>query len=128
MAIISISINEKLTKELDELSKELGFSGRSEIYRAAIRDYMNNNHTKILKPEQEYTASLTIIVPENQRKALHEAYHDSGLVRSQFHMCISNNRCMEVLGLSGKGKQILATMKKIEAIPKIEKINLCIEN
>ncbi|PIU81676.1 nickel-responsive regulator 1, partial [Candidatus Micrarchaeota archaeon CG06_land_8_20_14_3_00_50_6] len=35
--IISISLNEKMLKELDRLRTEMGFSSRSEIIRSALR-------------------------------------------------------------------------------------------
>ncbi|MBV1768341.1 MAG: ribbon-helix-helix domain-containing protein, partial [Methanobacterium sp.] len=34
MAIISISLNDKLLEEIDALKDEMGFSGRSDVIRA----------------------------------------------------------------------------------------------
>ena len=40
MPIISISLNENIIQELDKLQKLLGFSGRSEIVRASVRNLL----------------------------------------------------------------------------------------
>ena len=37
MTIISVSLSEKLLKEIDDLKEELGFSGRSEVIRTSTR-------------------------------------------------------------------------------------------
>jgi len=37
MTIISVSLNDGLLEEIDQLQKELGFSGRSEVIRAGAR-------------------------------------------------------------------------------------------
>ncbi|MDQ3562119.1 MAG: ribbon-helix-helix domain-containing protein, partial [Thermoproteota archaeon] len=40
MAIVSISLNSDILTEIDKLQKALGFSGRSEIVRAGIRNLL----------------------------------------------------------------------------------------
>ena len=38
MPIVSISLNDEILSELDRIQKTMGFSGRSEIIRAGIRN------------------------------------------------------------------------------------------
>ena len=38
MPIVSISLNEDIINDIDKLQKNLGFSGRSEIVRAGLRN------------------------------------------------------------------------------------------
>ena len=40
MTIVSISLNNDILTEIDNLQKALGFSGRSEIVRAGIRNLL----------------------------------------------------------------------------------------
>jgi CopG family nickel-responsive transcriptional regulator len=40
LAIVSISLNNDILTEIDKLQKALGFSGRSEIVRAGIRNLL----------------------------------------------------------------------------------------
>ncbi|MGH9991312.1 MAG: CopG family ribbon-helix-helix protein, partial [Nitrososphaera sp.] len=40
MTIVSVSLNDDILSEIDKLQKALGFSGRSEIVRAGIRNLL----------------------------------------------------------------------------------------
>ena len=41
MPIVSISLNDDILSEIDKLQKTMGFSGRSEIIRAGIRNLIS---------------------------------------------------------------------------------------
>ena len=41
LTIVSVSLNEEILHEMDKLQKALGFSGRSEIIRAGIRNLLS---------------------------------------------------------------------------------------
>ena len=46
MAIVSISLNDKILEDIDGIQKELGFSGRSEVIRCALRLLIEENRQK----------------------------------------------------------------------------------
>ncbi|MFH1409393.1 MAG: ribbon-helix-helix protein, CopG family [Nanoarchaeota archaeon] len=127
MPVISISLNDRLAKDISQLLDKQGFSGKSELFRAAVRDYLNNNYQKVLQAESTYSVTLSVVIPETKRSTLH-LIHDKflGIVRSQFHLCLKEDRCLEVFGISGKGRQLLDLLKEIEGLPKVEKINVCV--
>lgn len=127
MSIISISINDKLMQDMDLLTKELGYTGRSEVFRAALRDFVNDHYLKMVNAETIYSACVSVVIVEDQKHSFDHLYHHTNLVRSQFHLCLTQERCMMVLGIVGKGKQILELLKKIESFPKVEKIDICID-
>ena len=43
MTIVSISLTEEILKEIDNLQKSMGFSGRSDAIRAGIRSFVAEN-------------------------------------------------------------------------------------
>ena len=47
MGIISISLNDTMMKELDHVQKTLGFTGRSEIVRTGIRNFLQEEKEKL---------------------------------------------------------------------------------
>lgn len=49
MAIISVSLTEKLLQEIDQLKEEVGFSGRSEVIRTSTRMLIADNNEKKVK-------------------------------------------------------------------------------
>ena len=60
MGIISISLNDTMMKELDHVQKTLGFTGRSEIVRTGIRNFLQEEKEKFFSDEQamkKYTES-----------------------------------------------------------------------
>jgi len=46
MPIVSISLTEEILKEVDNLQKTLGFSGRSDAIRAGIRSFVSEEKQK----------------------------------------------------------------------------------
>ncbi len=46
MPIVSLSFPEQMIKDMDEIQKSLGFTGRSELVRAAIRLMLEHKKEK----------------------------------------------------------------------------------
>ena len=46
MPIVSISLNDEILKQIDNLQKNLGFSGRSDAIRAGIRSFVSEEKQK----------------------------------------------------------------------------------
>jgi len=46
MPIVSISLTEEILKEVDNLQKTMGFSGRSDAIRAGIRSFVSEEKQK----------------------------------------------------------------------------------
>ena len=46
MPIVSISLNDEILKQIDNLQKSLGFSGRSDAIRAGIRSFVSEEKQK----------------------------------------------------------------------------------
>ena len=53
MTIVSVSLNRTILDEMDKLEKSHGFSGRSEIVRAGIRNLISEERKR-----QDYTGML----------------------------------------------------------------------
>ncbi len=50
MPIVSISLNDEILKQIDNLQSSMGFSGRSDAIRAGIRAlFLKRNKNKILQ-------------------------------------------------------------------------------
>ncbi len=127
MSIISISLPDPALAELDQLQKATKL-GRSELIRAALNAYGKDNARTNLENNSHYTGSLTIVVAETQKRAVHDAIHQAqSLVRTQSHLCVDADRCMELLGIHGAGSDIISFLETIDGIPKVSKISLIAE-
>lgn len=126
MPVISISIDKSRLKELDSLQKKLEYSGRSELIRSAIHSFVEEKlGDTILDKNESFNASLTVIVPEQGKKKMHDLEQEfSGIIKTHMHQCIANRKCMEVFLLEGKGRKIKGFVNGLEKIPKVENARL----
>jgi CopG family nickel-responsive transcriptional regulator len=106
MAIVSVSLNERILREIDAIQDEMGFSGRSETIRAAIRMLMADKREKdnligVLD------ATLLVIHDEKSSDAVSKIRHDfSDLVKTQVHNHLENHKCLEIFVVKGEAKRI----------------------
>lgn len=106
MPIVSISMNDEMISQLEKLQKSLGFSGRSEIIRAGIRTFVQEE-----KQMHDLTgrknAILTVVHADSHDNEVIMIKHDyEDLIRTHLHNKIDGDRCVEVFVLDGEGKRI----------------------
>lgn len=120
MTIISMSINDKLLSELDLVQKNLGFSGRSEVLRAALRLFLSE-HSSVSSDDIDLEAVLVVIHNEAN---IHDLKHDySKIIKTQVHNHI-NGRCLELFVVSGNNKVIQDLVLKFRKLESVELVKL----
>ena len=124
MPIVSISLPEQMLKSMDEIQSAVGFAGRSELLRAAIRLLLEDTRDK-----NEMTGKSNAVVvighasvDEEPVTRLKHAYGD--IVKTHIHTRVSQEDCIEVFILAGEGKQITAMAKGFERERKIKSVKL----
>ncbi len=126
MPIISISVNDKLLENVDYMIKELGYSGRSDIVRAALRHYVAEKEIEtLLKKDEIFHGSLTVLLPEHNKDTVHsiQRKHDS-IIKTNIHQCLHHGKCMLIFVLEGKGREINSFVRELENAPQIENVKL----
>ena len=107
MPIISISLNEKILNEMDALQASLGFSGRSEIIRAGIRSFMQEEkqHKEFDNGVQSAVLLITHLDEFDDRvtKIKHTC---EDLIQTHLHNKIDGHRCIEMFLLNGEFDKI----------------------
>ena len=126
MTIISLSLNEKIIEEIDYLQQKLGYSGRSEVVRSAIRSFLSDKEKDTLLDKKDiFHATLSVIVPEHSKNVMHKVEHEfNALIRTRIHQCISEESCLNVFILYGKGAEIKRLIEELESLPKVENVKL----
>lgn len=119
MPIISISLDEKMLHEIDCAMLEKGFSGRSEIVRAAIQ--------MLLRDSKELTSlagiiDATLIIFHSHKKpeqisTIAHAHQD--IVKTRIHNCLANDKCLEIFVLKGDAKKIVKMADEFKSCKKI---------
>ncbi|BDZ68901.1 CopG family ribbon-helix-helix protein [Methanobacterium ferruginis] len=101
MAIISVSLSEKLLEEIDNLKEEVGFSGRSEVVRASTRLLISDNEEK--NKLKGYIHSILILIhPQKSEDKVTQIKHQfEDIINTQIHSHLQENQCLELFILEG---------------------------
>ena len=106
MSIISVSLNDMLLRELDALRRDMGFSGRSELVRAGIRAFVQEEKQHGDSDGNRSAVLLVVHADEfdDQVVGIKRDYED--LVKTHLHNKIDGNRCIELFVLGGDASRI----------------------
>lgn len=115
MAVVSVSLPDSLVEQADAFIGERGYAGRSELVRAALRDFLAHEATPAAGAAR--SATLTLLYPEGHERKVGEIRHDfTDIVRSMMHGHIGahghgahdkhHGFCVEVFVLEGSGRRI----------------------
>ena len=126
MGIISISLNDNILKEMDELQKEFGFTGRSELIRAGIRMLLSD---KLEKEKQtgDIGSVLTVTHEEEDEESVTKIKHKyEDIIQTHLHCKIKNNKCLELFILNGKATMVNEMSREFQASDEMEHVKLTI--
>lgn len=103
MAVVSVSLPDSLVEQADAFIGERGYAGRSELVRAALRDFLAHEAGATAG---QRSATLTLLYPEGHERKIGEIRHDfTDIVRSMMHGHAKGS-CVEVFVLEGAAKRI----------------------
>ena len=118
MAVVSVSMPDRLLERIDEFADDHGYTGRSEIVREAARDLLGEFENARLE-DRELMGVVTVVfdyettsVEERMMRLRHE--HET-LVASNFHSHVGDHYCMELFILDGALEEISTFVGKIRA-------------
>ncbi|HUI22920.1 MAG TPA: CopG family ribbon-helix-helix protein [Nitrososphaerales archaeon] len=124
MPIVSLSLPDQMLNAMDEIQESVGFSGRSELVRAAIRLLLEDTRDKSAMTGKSNAVVVLghASVDEEPVTRLKHSYGD--IVKTHIHCRISQEDCIEVFVLAGEGRQISAMAKGFERERKIKSVKL----
>jgi len=126
MAIISISLNDKLLTEIDQLQKELGFSGRSEVIRAGARMLLADNKDKE-KLDGWLNSVLLLIHSQKVEDTVTAIKHEfEDIISTQIHNHLREDKCIEVFILEGDAARINDLVRLFLTTRKMDYVKLIV--
>lgn len=120
--IISISLNDDLLDGVDEVQKELGFSGRSEVIRAGIRMLIAD-----AKERGGLAGTLCSVLILVHTKGVEDVFtrikheHEE-VIATHLHHHLMDGRCLEMLVLTGNASKIRRLVDAFHACGKMDSI------
>ena len=126
MPVVSLSLNDSLLTELDRLQVEFGYSGRSEVVRAAIRMMLTDAREK--RNVKGITAGLLLSI--NDRETEHHVTEVKDMfldvIQTQLHNRFKEGKCMELFILEGDSDRIKDLAAELQRREENEYVKLLI--
>jgi CopG family nickel-responsive transcriptional regulator len=122
--IVSVSLNDDIVSEMDKLKRDLGFSGRSEIMRAGIRQLAAEEKDRMSLAGNIY-ALLVAVHDEKSDVEVTEMGHDfDKIIGTHIHNKIDREKCLEIFLLKGEAREVTEMAKKFRTNRKMDQVRL----
>jgi metal-responsive CopG/Arc/MetJ family transcriptional regulator len=120
MAIITISLPDKLLSELDKQIIRLGYSSRSEYLRELITSSLE-------KSEKPYRYRLTAVLSNHEKyprvdeKIMATAYRTADNLLALYHQILSREECITIIVMEESDTATLLTssLRRIKGVEKV---------
>ena len=124
MPIVSISLNDEILKQIDNLQSTMGFSGRSDAIRAGIRSFVSEEKQKADLSGNVNAILLVVHNDEydNEVTGIKHSYED--LITMHLHNKINEKKCMELFILKGESESVTDITKSFQINKKMDTIKL----
>ena len=126
MPIVSISLNDEILSEIDKLQKSMGFSGRSEIIRAGIRNLIAEEKQRSNLSGLIHAILMVIHDEESEQIVTGIKHNHEELIGTHLHSKIEGNKCMELFLLHGEADKVDGMTKDFKTNRKMGHVKLVI--
>ena len=120
MRIISLSLPDKMVESMDEIQEAVGFSGRSELVRAALRLMLED-----MRDRDSLTGDINglIVVTHDQDEEepvtrLKHEFED--VIKTHVHSKTSSAVCVELFLVHGSAKKVVQMSRAFQAQDKMK--------
>ena len=119
-----MSLNEDILTEIDKLQKALGFSGRSEIVRAGIRNLLAEEKDMQNLSGHLFAVLLAIHDEKSDDHVTEMGHGYDKLITTHIHNKIDGDRCLEIFMLKGDAEEIKDMTRKFKSNKKMDHVKL----
>ena len=126
MTIISISIPKNMLSEMDSVQKDMGFEGRSELVRAALRMFVADK-----KEKENLIGDLlgVLIVSHDEESEPHVTtikHKFKEILTTQLHCKLGKKKCLELFVVDGGVNQVREMAKMFHMHEDMDYVKLII--
>jgi CopG family nickel-responsive transcriptional regulator len=124
MPIVSVSLNDDILNEMEKLQKLLGFSGRSEIVRAGIRNMLSEEKQRNDLTGMLHSLLLVIHDEKSDDEISNMRHSYDKLINTHLHSKIDRDRCLEIFLLRGEAEEIRHMTREFQANKRMDNVKL----
>ncbi len=100
MPIVSISLPDRLLEKIDEYAMRYGYTGRSELIREAIREFLESKHW-ILEEKKPLKGILIVLTDHEQghrvdEKVISIIHEYQSIISSFYHQILEDKWCLNI--------------------------------
>ncbi len=116
MPVVSISLPETLLEKIDSVVRRYGYTGRSELIRDAIREYLARLE---VVNERELVNAVILVVTDHDvsqhvdQKVIEIVHEHQTLIKSFHHQFLDENTCLNIAVVRASIAEIQAMLKEI---------------
>ncbi len=124
MTIVSLSLPEKMVRSMDEIQESVGFSGRSELVRSAIRLMLEETRQK--ESIRGPTNAILVVThdKEDEGSVTRIKHQFEDVVRTHIHSKVTEDDCVELFLVQGDGREVVAMSKEFQRDKGIRNVRL----
>ncbi len=124
MAIVSLSLPEQMVKSMDEIQHAVGYSGRSELVRSAIRLMLEETREK--ESLKGPTSAILVVThdKEDEESVTRIKHKFEDVVRTHVHSKVTEDDCVELFLVQGEGQEVVAMSKAFQRDRGIRNVRL----
>lgn len=123
---MSLSFPDQMIREIDQIQEVQGFTGRSELVRAAIRLLIEDSKEK--DSISGHTNAVIVVTHDESNEApitkLKHEFED--IVKTHIHNKVSHGNCVELFLLEGDGKKVTSMAKEFQKEDKMKSVKLLV--
>ena len=124
MPIVSISLNDEILSELDRIQKTMGFSGRSEIIRAGIRNLVAEEKQHGILSGLIHAILMIVHDEESEQIVTGIKHNYEDLIGTHLQSKVDGNKCMELFLLHGDASKISIMTRDFQTNKKMDNVKL----
>jgi CopG family transcriptional regulator, nickel-responsive regulator len=121
---VSVSLNDEIMNEMEKLQKLLGFSGRSEIVRAGIRNMLSEEKQRNDLTGMLHSLLLVIHDEKSDDEISNMRHSYDKLINTHLHSKIDRDRCLEIFLLRGEAEEIRRMTREFQANKRMDNVKL----
>jgi CopG family nickel-responsive transcriptional regulator len=124
--VVSLSLPEAMIREMDEIQGSLGFTGRSELVRAAIRLLLQDFKEKSSLSGKIGAVLVITHAEENEEQVTRIKHKFDGIVRTHIHTKPSKKQCIELFLVEGDASDVNSMTKEFQKDDGIRSVKLLV--
>jgi CopG family transcriptional regulator, nickel-responsive regulator len=121
-----VSLNRTILDDMDKLQKSHGFSGRSELVRAGIRNLLSEERKRHDLSGMLHALFLAVHDEDSDEEVTELRHTYDKLINTHLHSKIDRDRCLEIFLIRGDALEVKEMTNKFQANKNMDNVQLIV--